>query len=154
MPQETQTEKQEVTTVSTAAPEKIVRTTTTVTPPVIQTEHPQKVFEKKKTLFRTYQIIWYILGVIEILLAFRMVLKALGANPLSGFTNLVYALSNPLALPFSGILPVGVNGTSVLEWSTIIAAIVYAIIAYGLFYLIQMIKPVTPDEVEQTVDNP
>lgn len=154
MPQGTPTETQEVTTVSTATPEKVVKTTTTVTPPLIKTEHPQKVFEKKKTLFRTYQIIWYLLAVIEILLAFRMVLKALGANPLSGFTNLVYTLSNPLALPFSGILQVSASGTSVLEWSTIIAAIVYAIIAYGLFYLMQMLKPITPDEVEQKVDNP
>lgn len=148
----TQVQK-EVTTVEAPAQE-VVKKTTVVTPPPVQTEHPQRVYEKKKTIFRTYQIVWYILAVIEILLGFRMVLLALGANPTSGFTSFVYALSDPLALPFRGILGTGVSGAQVFEWSTIIAAIVYAIIAYGIVYLLQLMKPVTPKEVEMKVDNP
>lgn len=150
-----QTETQEVTTVSSSTPEQVVKTTTKVVPPPIKTEHPQRVFEKKRTIFRTYQIIWYVLGVVEVLLGFRMTLKALGANPISGFANLIYAVSDPLILPFSGIIRTPASETSsVFEWSTIIAAIVYALIAYGIIYFIQMMKPVTPDEVEQNVDNP
>ena len=149
-------ETQEVTTVSTSKPQaqQVVKTTKTVVPPAIKTEPPQEVYETKKVIFRTYQVIWYILAVIEILLGFRMTLKALGASQLSGFTSLIYALSDPLALPFSGILRSTVSDTSTLEWSTVIAAIVYAFIAYGIVYLMQMIKPVTPHEVEQKVDNP
>ena len=147
-------EKKEITTVSNETPEKIVKKTTTVSPPPVQTEHPQRVFEKKKAIFRTYQVVWYILAVIEVLLGFRVTLKALGANPFSGFTDLVYALSDPLALPFSGILKVTISGNSIFEWSTLIAAIVYALLAYGIVYLIQVVKPVTPNEVEQKVDNP
>lgn len=147
-------EIEEVTTVSTAVPQQVVKTTTKVTPPPVKTEAPQQVYEKKKTIFRTYQIIWYVLAVIELALGFRMALKALGANPTSGFTNLVYALSNPLVLPFRGILPVSASGSTTFEWSTIIAALVYLLIAYGLVHLMQMIKPVTPTEVEQKVDNP
>lgn len=148
------TETQEVTTVSTNVPEQVVKTTTKVTPPLVKTEHPQRVYEKKKVIFRTYQIIWYILAIIEVLLGFRMTLKALGANPLSGFTSLIYAVTDPLALPFQGIFRITFTGTSVLEWSTLIAAFVYALIAYGLVYLMQLMKPVTPHEVENTVDNP
>jgi len=140
-----------VTTVSEEQPTRVVTTTKQV-PPQIHTEHPQKVFEKKKAIFRTYQVIWYILAVVEILLGFRVTLKALGANAFSGFANLVYALSDPLALPFRGILQTNVEQASVFEWSTIIAAIVYAIIAIGIVQLMQLFKPVTPDEVEQTVD--
>jgi hypothetical protein len=147
----TQEETQEVTTVN--QPTRVVKTSKVVNPP-IRTEHPQRVFEKKKAIFRTYQVIWYILAVIEILLAFRVVLKAFGANPFSGFTNLIYALSDPLALPFNGILRTSVSGTSIFEWSTIVAAAVYALIAYGIVYLLQMIKPVTPSEVTENVDNP
>lgn len=149
------TEKQEVTTVSTSNPieREVVKTTKTVPPPV-QTEHPQKVFEKKRTIFRTYQVVWYILAVMEVLLGFRVALKALGANPFSGFTGFVYALSNPLALPFNGILATTVSGNSVFEWSTLIAALVYALFAYGIVYIMQFVKPVTPNEVEQKVDNP
>lgn len=132
---------------------EVKETTTTVTPPPVRTEHPQKVFNKKRTIFRTYQIIWYILAVIEILLGFRVTLKALGASQTSGFTSFVYALSDPFALPFAGILRTTINNLSVFEWSTIIAAIVYLVVAYGIVHLMQMVKPVTPKEVEQSVDN-
>jgi hypothetical protein len=118
----------------------------------VGTEHPQKVYAKKKTIFRIYQVIWYVLGVIETLLVFRIVLKALGANPTSGFANLIYSLSNPLALPFRGIFPTPVVEGSVFEWSTLIAGIVYLVLAYGLVYLFQIVKPTTPLEVEQKVN--
>lgn len=148
-----QVETEEVTTVSKAAPTTVVKTTKQVTPPV-QTEHPQKVFQKKKAIFRTHQIIWYILGIIEFLLAFRMTLQALGANPTSMFASIIYALSNPFALPFSGIF--GASATAegnFFEWSTIVAAVVYALLAYGLVELMQLIKPVSKEEVEETVDS-
>jgi len=145
------TETQQVTTVS--QPNQVVRRTTTVTPS-IRTEAPQRVYEKKKAIFRTYQVIWYLLGVVEIFLGFRMILKAFGANPVSAFTNLVYTFSDLLVYPFSGILQTSVVGNSVFEWSTIVAGLVYALIAYGIVYLLQMMKPVTPTEVTENVDNP
>ncbi len=142
-----------VTTSETIAPQEVVRTTKTVVPPVVTPDHPAKVFRKKKRIFRAYQMIWYVLAVIEVLLAFRMVLKALGANQFSGFTTLVYALSGPFAGPFNGMFQTSVTQTgSVFEWSTIIAAAVYAIIAFALVQLIHMIKPVSKQEVEATVD--
>lgn len=144
-------ETQEVTTVSTAEPQQVVKTTTKVVPPTVVTEHPQKVFEKKKTIFRTYQIIWYIVGVVEVLLGFRMALKALGAFPSSFFTSMIYTLSDPLVLPFTGILPASGTVNATFEWSTIIAAVVYLILAFGIMELMQLLKPVTPDEVEHTV---
>lgn len=146
-------EEVEVTTVEKSQPVQVVKTTKKVTPP-IQTEHPQKVFEKKKVIFRSYQVIWYILGLIEVLLAFRLTLKAIGANPFSAFVALIYGLSDPLALPFGGIISSGTYGTSVFEWSTIFGALVYFLAAWGLVSLLQFAKPVTPQEVEKEVDNP
>ncbi len=131
---------------------RVTQVTESETQAVPSGEHPQKVYAQKKAIFRAYQIIWYVLGVIEVLLIFRFVLKALGANPFSGFTNLIYTLSNPLALPFSGILTTPVVSGSVFEWSTLIAAVVYAILAYGLVQLFQLIKPTNPTEVQQKVD--
>lgn len=115
-------------------------------------EQPQKTYAKKKAIFRTYQVIWYVLGVIEVLLLFRIILKMLGANPNSGFANLVYTISNPFALPFRGIFQTQVVEGSVFEWSTIIAGVVYAIVAWGLVQLFQIIKPTNPQEVSQKVD--
>ena|SRR3989344_5006027 len=143
------------TEVSTSAPRQVITTTKkTIKDPLIRTEHPQAVFETKKTIFRSYQIIWYIVGIVEVLLAFRIILKILGAYPFSGFTDLIYTLSDPLALPFMGILQSTVSGQSMFEWSSMIAMIVYLIVAYGIIYLFQFIKPVTPEEVEETVDSP
>ncbi|CAN5128017.1 hypothetical protein BH09PAT2_BH09PAT2_01660 [soil metagenome] len=141
-----------VTTTATVAPEQVVRTVKTVTPPVVGHEPAQKVYQTKKAIFRTYLVIWYLLGVIEILLAFRIFLKMLGANPYSGFTNLIYTLTNPLALPFYGVFRVSVTNGAIFEWSTIVAGIVYGLLAYGIIELMQLIKPTNPTEVAQTVD--
>ncbi|HUD44988.1 MAG TPA: YggT family protein [Patescibacteria group bacterium] len=125
-----------------------IKTTTNQVEPQAKGEAPQKVYEKKKTIFRFNQIIWYILSLVEILLVFRVILKALGANPFSGFTSLVYSMSDPLALPFQGILRTNVTAGSVFEWSTIIAGIVYLCVAWGLVYLLDIIYPITPKDVE------
>lgn len=152
MVEQTNLGTKEVTTVSTPMQSgQIVKTTTKVVPPSVITEHPQKVFEKKKTIFRTNQIIWYIVGVVELLLGFRMTLKSLGADPISIFTSFVYTLSDPLVIPFDGILPPSGSINATFEWSTIIAAIVYLVFAFGIMELIHLLKPVSPDEVEQTV---
>ncbi len=119
----------------------------------IATDSSQKEYQTKKAIFRSYQIIWYILGVVEVVLAFRIVLKLLGANAFSGFASFIYAVSGPFALPFAGILGTTVSSSSVFEWSTLIAMVVYFIISYGIVALIQLIKPTNQEEVEETVDN-
>lgn len=128
---------------------RVIKTTKVVES---HTHSSQKEFAEKKTIFRSYQVIWYVLSVVEVLLIFRIVLKALGANPFSGFVSLVYAITDPLALPFQGILRTSVSGGNVIEWSTVIAAAVYLLLAYGLVALLQFLKPVSQEEVEQTVD--
>lgn len=138
---------------SSTTPEQVVTKTTTEKPAVVATEHLQAAYQKKKTIFRMYQIIWYIVGLIEVLLIFRMILKVLGANQASGFVNLIYTLSDPFALPFAGIFGITVASASVFEWSTIIAGVVYLLIGFGLVQLMQLIKPTTPKEVEQAVNN-
>jgi len=152
MTQQHDSDVQEVTTVSAPQTQQVVRKTSVVTPAVV-TQSPQKTYEAKKAIFRSYQIIWYILGVIEVLLAFRVILKLLGANAFSGFTSFIYATSAPFALPFAGILGVTVSSDLVFEWSTLIAMAVYAVIAYGIVALFQIVKPTNPEEVELAVDN-
>lgn len=130
------------------------RRTRTVVRPTVVTEHPQHVYESKKTIFRAYQVIWYILAVIEVLLAFRMFFRAIGANPYSGFVLLIYGITGLLTAPFMNIVPAYGAGNSVFEWSTVIAAAVYLLVAWGIVYLFQLVKPVDPEEVEAIVDNP
>jgi hypothetical protein len=119
----------------------------------VRTGSPQKEYQAKKAIFRTYQVIWYILGIVEVVLAFRVILKLLGASTQSGFTSFVYGISSPFALPFAGILRTSASSGMILEWSTLIAMAVYAVVAYGLVAFFQLVKPTNPKEVEQTVDN-
>lgn len=142
--------QEEVTTVENSIPSQVVKTTTQVDP-LITEEAPQKVFNKKKRIFRLNQIVWYILGVIEVLLTFRIVLKAVAANQESGFTSFIYALTGPLALPFRGIIGASIDGNSLIEWSSVFAVVVYLVIAGGFVYLLDLVSPVSQEQVVAAV---
>lgn len=92
--------------------------------------------------FPTKKLLYYILGLLEVLLAFRLGLKLLGANPQSGFVAFIYNLSKIFVYPFWGIFrPIvteGIETASILEPATIMAMIVYAIIAYGIARLLEL----------------
>lgn len=91
------------------------------------------------------RIVYYILGVLEVLLAFRLIFKLLGANPQSPFVSLIYSVSEAFLIPFNGIfrsaVTKGIEAQAVLEPTTIIAMIVYAIMAWGIVKLIEISKP-------------
>jgi len=86
--------------------------------------------------------VYFILGILETLFAFRLIFKLLGANPSSAFVSFIYALTGLFLNPFRGIFPSavgeGITTHSVLEPSVIIGMIVYALIAYGIVVLIDM----------------
>lgn len=88
--------------------------------------------------------VYLIFGVLEVLLAFRFVLKLLGANPSSGFVDFIYNLSAIFVAPFTGIfntsLANGAVTTSVFEPATLVALIVYALLAWGIVTLIRVIS--------------
>jgi len=138
---------QEEITTRNQIPQRVIKRTVSQVGPQIKGEPPQRIYEKKKTIFRSSQIIWYIVGIIEVLLLFRFVLKALGANPYAGFTAFIYNITAPFVAPFNGILGTAVAGTSVVEWSIIIAALVYLCLAWGLIYLLDILYPFTPRDV-------
>src|SRR5690242_18484440 len=96
-----------------------------------------------KPLYRGIQVVWYILGVIEILLAFRFVLKLLGANPYAGFTSFIYGITYVFSAPFLNVFRVTSISGSYFEWTTLLAMFVYLIIAWGIIKLFLMSKTVS-----------
>ncbi|HWQ41779.1 MAG TPA: YggT family protein [Desulfosporosinus sp.] len=98
------------------------------------------------------KIVYYILGVLEVLFAFRLVFKLLGANPESPFVSFIYSVSQAFLSPFSGIfrsaVTKGIETQSVLEPTTIIAMIVYAVVAWGIVKLIEISKPSQKNETQ------
>lgn len=87
------------------------------------------------------RIIWYIAGVLLALLAFRFVLALLGANPNNGFANFIYSVSHPFVAPFFSLFGYNLRyGVSRFETFTLVAAAVYAIVAFGLARLVTINK--------------
>lgn len=86
------------------------------------------------------RIIYYIGGVIMVLLAVRFVLLLLGASRASGFVNFIYSLSGFFVAPFSGIFKRPVYGTSAFDSATLVAMIVYAILTVGVAKLLTLNK--------------
>jgi hypothetical protein len=85
---------------------------------------------------RTQQLIYWIFGLIEGLLAIRFVLKALGANPQAGFAEFIYGITNVFVAPFAGLFGTPQASGSILEWNTVVAMIVYALLAWLLGRLV------------------
>jgi hypothetical protein len=90
----------------------------------------------------TEYVIYYIFGFLEILLGFRLVLKIVGASLSSGFVRGIYAIAGILTLPFEGIFRRGYSTTSqtssVFEPATLVAMIVYPLLAWGIVKLIKI----------------
>jgi len=73
------------------------------------------------------QIIWAILGLLEILLGLRFLLKLIAANPNSGFAVFIYGITKPLLAPFTALVGTPTSGGTILEVTTLIAMAVYAL---------------------------
>ena len=97
---------------------------------------------------RITSITYFILGVLEVILLLRLLLRLLGANEASGFVTFIYSLSHIFVGPFNGIFNDQALGRSVFEASTLVAMIVYALLAWGIVSLGRVIfAPTNPTRV-------
>lgn len=77
--------------------------------------------------------VWYIVGVIVVVLAIRFVLLLLGANEGNGFVDFIYGFSGVFAAPFYGIFSYQPSyGQSTFETSTLVAIAIYALVGWGI----------------------
>ncbi len=108
---------------------------------------------RTRPLYRGTQVVWYILGLLEALMAFRFVLKLLGANPGAGFTTFIYGVTYPFVAPFLSVFRVTrvVEG-SVFEWTTLLAMFVYWLIALAVIKLFLMSRSVSTPEAAVKLD--
>jgi len=115
---------------------------------VLRSEHVSVLSDaarQRAKVMRIKQVIYFICGVINVLLALRFVLLLLGANEVSSFVTLIYGLSRPFVLPFRGIFPAPDLGASVIEWAALVGMVVYSLLAYGLVRGVALIyAPVQP----------
>lgn len=89
------------------------------------------------------RVVWFLVGVLDALLAIRFVLLASGANEDVGFAQLIYNVTAPFVAPFSGLFgqPMtypGAAGTGLVQWEVLVAIVVYALIAFALIKIGQI----------------
>ena len=92
--------------------------------------------DQRVTISRITQILWLLFGFLEALIGLRVILKLIGANPAAFFAQMIYGITDVFLWPFAGITPDPGVGAFQLEISSIIAMIVYALVAWGLTRLI------------------
>ena len=106
-----------------------------------------------KPLFRGTQIVWYLFTLLEIVLIFRLVMRFVGANPSAGFTSFIYAVSGPFVQPFIAVFRPTLVAGQVFEWTTLLAIVVYYLIAWGLTSLLAMSKTVSTPEAAAKLED-
>jgi hypothetical protein len=89
--------------------------------------------------FKATQLIWLALGVLETLIALRVLLKLIAANPANPFAALLYAFTDLVLLPFAGLTRTPAAGGMVFEVSSLIAMVVYALAFWALERLVWVV---------------
>ena len=91
----------------------------------------------QRAITRLARLIYFTFSVIESLIAIRAVLRLLGARSV-GFARFMYDITQPLVRPFQGLFSEPGLGRYVLEFSSLVAIIVYALLAYALVRLLYL----------------
>jgi len=91
------------------------------------------------------RVIWYFFGLLEGILALRFALRAIGANPASGFAQFIYGLTAPFVAPFHGLIAEPTFDRAALEVTTLIAMFVYLLVGIAITALINILYSRTVD---------
>ncbi len=120
----------------------------------VQTTQKEPERERRIFTFKATQLIWLFLGILEGLLALRFVLKLIAANPASPIAAAIYGITHLFLLPFAGLTATPSAGGMVLELSTLIAMVVYGLIAWAIERIVWVIfyRPRGPVTQTTTTD--
>jgi YggT family protein len=95
--------------------------------------------ERRQGMEQVNRIMYTILGILEIGLGLRLVLKLIAANASSGFADFIYGITSPFVAPFAGLLGTPSSGGTILEITTLIAMAVYALFFWIVLQVIAVI---------------
>jgi hypothetical protein len=101
--------------------------TTQVTSSQREPDREQRIFTFKAT-----QLIWLLLGILEALIALRIGLMLIGANPDSPIVAMIYGFTSLFLFPFTNLINSPTVGNLVLELSSMFAMLIYALIAWAV----------------------
>ncbi len=95
--------------------------------------------ERRMGLFQITRIIWSFLTLLEVLLGLRFVLKVIAANPESGFAAFIYGITSPFIAPFANLIGTPTSNGMILEVTTLIAMVIYALIFWGIVSVVGIV---------------
>lgn len=95
--------------------------------------------EPSRYNFRAAAVVWFVVGIVEILIAARFLGKLFGASSHSAFVSFIYQVSGPVVAPFTGIFGDTGSRTNTFETASLVALVVYAVIGWGLVVLIRIV---------------
>lgn len=105
---------------------------------------------RRKTLAKWSQVITWSFFALEIALGFRVMLKLIAANPLNPFTQFIYQITRLFVAPFSGLTVTPDVSGAVLEISSLIGMIVYAVLYWLIIRLMWIIfNPTEPSDASR-----
>jgi hypothetical protein len=105
----------------------------------VRTSQNEPEREQRIFTFKVTQLIWLVFGILEALIALRIGLKMIGANPESPIVALIYGFTYLFLFPFEGMTVTPSTGGMVLELSSFFAMAIYALIAWAIERIVWVI---------------
>ena len=97
----------------------------------VRTSQNEPEREQRIFTFKATQLIWLLFGILEALIALRIGLMLIGANPNSPIVALIYGFTYLFLFPFEGLVGSPAAGNMVLELSSLFAMLIYGLIAWA-----------------------
>ena len=109
--------------------------------------------EQRIATFKATQVIWLLLGILEGLIALRVLFMLIGINAANTFAKFLYGITGIFVAPFASLIGAPSAGGMVLEISSIIAMFVYLLVAWAIARIIYVsfYRPRGARSVRQTV---
>jgi hypothetical protein len=98
----------------------------------VRTTQSEPEREQRIFTFKATQLIWLLFGILEALIALRIGLMLIGANPNSPIVALIYGFTYLFLFPFEGLVGSPTAGNMVLELSSLFAMLIYGLIAWAV----------------------
>lgn len=119
----------------------------------VRTEHREVGQKQRVVTFKATQLIWLLFGLLEAAIGLRVLFKLIAVNPGNPFAAFLYAVTDLFLWPFASLVASPAVDGNVLEISSIIAMIIYALIAWALERLVYVVfyRPRGVVQTRQTV---
>lgn len=102
--------------------------------------YEDKNLRKANLRYWATSVIYFLLGVLEVILGLRFIFRLFGANENNDFILALYNFSHVFVGPFNNIFnDQSIGSRSVFELSTVVAMLIYALIAWGLVALARVL---------------